>query len=1276
MVGGSEQGGGVVVTFHSCRDGIGRTMTVVNLAILLSREGLRVLLVAADSGDEPYDRYLSRMTGGERNRPVTLDGLVARWRTAPRDEQGFPPDLADALTRVHLDPAAREGGFDLLGLDTRALSTGTPPEAEEPRFAGWLRAGVRAAGYDYVLVDARSGMDDAGLALAARLSDMVVGCFTLSPRSIDESAEALERIRAAAARPVRFVPLAMRVDPGADEALRNARELCRRRFAGLADASALGQEIPYQVDYYYSETLAALSEPPGREGGLRQAYERFAEVITDGRYTALTAVTVLYTPPYRDWGEWIAGRIEQGGVHVTFARLDRHRLPAAPGRDHAILVVSPAGLDAATSERLRTLMHPASRGPSPGTPGPPRPAATGSGRSRAPDVWAVRVDDADFPAELTGHPPIDLRGLPEELATVELRRRLRLTGPVPTGAMYAGTPRFPRRPVLSNALGRNLFFVGRDDLIERIRDHLTTGPGHGCLLAGGPGLGKSQIALEYSHRFGGSYDLVWWVNAGTGEAVQAGLGALAAELGLPTGGDAARAVLRHLLSGEVARWLLVYDNADDPRLLAGLLPGESPYGHVLVTSRNPDWGPSLHPMSVGRFSRDESVALVRRWVPHIPDDDAAKAADAAAHLPIAVHLAATWLRQEAAAQRVRMNLAEETAARVAARTFLDAFDEEVSRHPSGGSGDDLAHRVTVALALASLRRGAGHAAAVWLAQACSFLSADGIGLPFLRSPRMRETMARADHRLSDPIMTDAVLRSLDRQGLARIDLGRADPVRVHRLVQAVIRESMSPQEQAERNAEVLSALAAYAPDDFMTGAPDRAVFTELAAHVFPASAPASADPAVRRWLVGQVRFHRRRMDNVGARMARAIGDAALAHWEASGDHAYLPELRAELSDTYRVLGEHRKAAALAADALRDQTRNLGSTHPRTLLTATTYAVALRTLGDFDEAYAWDDAALKGFRELYGADHAFTGTAMNNLAVSHRLRGDSHEAIRLADDRVRRRVRIFGEYDPDALWTKCNLATYLREAGDYQGSLRVLKEILSYLGFVEKEPSQIRTPLALRVESGLAVTERMLGRSFDALYRDLEIIDDFRQVHGDDHLGTLMCRLSLAADLHAEQRSSEAVAEARACLESFRRLYGEHPFTYMCQANLAVYLRGAGGPAEAGPLGAAGHDWLLRHLGPRHPSTLAAAVNHAGTLIALGDVELGLDLERDACLRLTDMLGAAHPHAVIAAANVAATRAMLDGPLGGPLDGSPDGAGHALEAGPSARRDIDIEVPGL
>ena len=65
-----------------------------------------------------------------------------------------------------------------------------------------------------------------------------------------------------------------------------------------------------------------------------------------------------------------------------------------------------------------------------------------------------------------------------------------------------------------NTPARNPAFTGRDDLLAAVRERLRAG--HAAVvqaLYGMGGVGKTQLAAEYAHRFAESYDLTWWIDA-------------------------------------------------------------------------------------------------------------------------------------------------------------------------------------------------------------------------------------------------------------------------------------------------------------------------------------------------------------------------------------------------------------------------------------------------------------------------------------------------------------------------------------------------------------------------------------------------------------------------------------------------------------------------------------------------------------------------------------------------------------------------------------------
>jgi hypothetical protein len=117
------------------------------------------------------------------------------------------------------------------------------------------------------------------------------------------------------------------------------------------------------------------------------------------------------------------------------------------------------------------------------------------------------------------------------------------------------------------------------------------------------GVGKSQLAAEYAYRFAGAYDLAWWV-----DAEQPGLiGDQVAALGVALGclqPDASAEAVRVTVLGELrerGRWLLVFDNAENPADVTGWLPGGG--GHVLITSRERHWSQVAVPVVVEVVAR-------------------------------------------------------------------------------------------------------------------------------------------------------------------------------------------------------------------------------------------------------------------------------------------------------------------------------------------------------------------------------------------------------------------------------------------------------------------------------------------------------------------------------------------------------------------------------------------------------------------------------------------------------------------------------------------------
>ncbi|ARO88799.1 hypothetical protein EBAPG3_014045 [Nitrosospira lacus] len=163
-------------------------------------------------------------------------------------------------------------------------------------------------------------------------------------------------------------------------------------------------------------------------------------------------------------------------------------------------------------------------------------------------------------------------------------------------------------------------FIDSNDVLKQLKSNFNSLGSQGCLivLTGADGIGKTRIALEYSHGHKKDYrGGTCWINAESKETIAGDFFEMAKKLKLcnPTDRNEPQVtgMLVTWLEEQVDPWLLIFDHAEDYMSLGGYLP-RGPH-HVLITSHNDIWEPPAIVQPVLKLRRPDSIKLLTTLSP-------------------------------------------------------------------------------------------------------------------------------------------------------------------------------------------------------------------------------------------------------------------------------------------------------------------------------------------------------------------------------------------------------------------------------------------------------------------------------------------------------------------------------------------------------------------------------------------------------------------------------------------------------------------------------------
>ncbi len=539
------------------------------------------------------------------------------------------------------------------------------------------------------------------------------------------------------------------------------------------------------------------------------------------------------------------------------------------------------------------------------------------------------------------------------------------------------------QPMWNIPFRRNPFFTGRENLLNRLHINLTTTKAAALTqaqaISGLGGIGKTHTAVEYAYRYRDEYHCVLWVNAATRDTIITSFLDLAALLALPEQQEQDQqkivaAVLRWFATHD--QWLGIFDNADDLSLVEAFLPPGGK-GHLLLTTRAQAPGTLANGIPVEEMDLQEGMLLLLRRAKVLAPDaslDQASATDRAVAevitramdgLPLALDQAGAYI--------------EETHCSLS--SYQKHYWQQQSRllHRRGGIGKDHPEPVATTWSLSFAQVEHLNPAAADLLRCCAFLAPDAIPEQLIVGGAS-ELGPHLQAIATDVSLFDEAMSILLRYSLVQRKRDE-QTITVHRLVQAVLRNTMDATTQRTWAERTVRAINRTFPDvtDYRTWSRCQQYLPHALACVSLMDQWDKMFPQTGALLnkVGYYLEDRAQYAQAEPLFQRAI---AIGEQMLGPENPDLASYINNLANLYRKQGKYEQAEPLFQRAITIGEKMLGPEHPKLATRLNNLAELYRKQGKYEQAEPLYQRALAIYKKTFGPHHPSTKTIQGNYTL--------------------------------------------------------------------------------------------------------------------------------------------------------------------------------------------------------------------------------------------------------------------------------------------------------
>ncbi len=675
--------------------------------------------------------------------------------------------------------------------------------------------------------------------------------------------------------------------------------------------------------------------------------------------------------------------------------------------------------------------------------------------------------------------------------------------------------------------------IGREGILENIRYQLTEGKktpvGNTAALYGIGGLGKTQLAVEYAHKYRDSYpNGIIWLTADQDLDPQLIQIAEKAKWISPESEhnlklDVAKQRLR-----SYSNCLIVFDNVENPQDIDGYLPDLTAEPHILVTSHKQLLGFEEVPLNI--LNDQYSLKLLFSEAGRHPEagkerDSAKNIADLLDGLPLALELAGAYLNYHKSVTWEKYQTLLE-------KNLKQALPKEhfsFTKH-----SEDLFSTLKITENEISVEPLLGPTLDLLTWSGSSFM---GISL-------MCSLLGLEDaSELTGALSLGVSLKLLGKHP-------NEDRYALHRLVRQVRQEEHPLEEKSEWAETLCQRVGDWFEEkrkEFNDLAQFEAEFDHLKDWGKNAEKLGSDSEARLIWLYAYPPYHRGHYQK-----AEELVQNAHERFQKNADQDLLLEanLLADLGETSRLLGNFKLSMDYHKNALKIRQLELGEEHTDTISSYTSVGNSFGELGQYKKELIYCQKALDLFRKTLGNRNIHTAKALDQVGSALGKLGRHEEQLKFLQEGFEICKEHYGEQHPDTAGSLNNIGGALNNLGKHNEGLKLHQKALKISQ--EQLGEQHPNTAACLNNVGYALGE--LGKHEEQLELYQKALKNSQKQLGEQHPVTALSLNNVGYALGELGNHKEALKYYERALKIRQEQLGKHhPDTISTIINIAITL---------------------------------------------------------------------------------------------------------------------------